>query len=68
VWCGDQDLKVAFLNSFSLTHCKDASVANHLALSSESHHWNVNFLIAAHDWEVDSFTSFFNFLYSLRLR
>jgi hypothetical protein len=28
----------------------------------------VNFLRAAHDWEADLFTSFFNLLYSLRLR
>jgi hypothetical protein len=30
--------------------------------------WNVNFLIVAHDWEVDVFTLFFNLLYSFRLR
>lgn len=36
-------------------------------ISSVSHQWNVNFLRAAHNWEVDLFTSFFNLLYSLRL-
>jgi hypothetical protein len=43
-------------------------VANHLQLSSDSHKWNVSFIRAAHDWEVDSFSSFFNLLYSIRLR
>jgi hypothetical protein len=28
----------------------------------------VNFLKVAHDWEMDSFTLFFNFLNSFRLR
>jgi hypothetical protein len=43
-------------------------MADHLDLSSASHQWNVNFLRAAHNWEVDLFTSFFNLLYSFKLR
>jgi hypothetical protein len=37
VWCGDQALEVAFLNLFSLARCKDAYVADHLVLSSDSY-------------------------------
>jgi len=43
-----------------------ASVADYLELSSDSHMWNVSFIKAAQDWEVDAFVLFFN-LYSLRL-
>jgi hypothetical protein len=70
VWYGDQALKAAFPfpNMFSLAQCKDASMANHLVLLSDFQRWNVNFLRVTHDWEVDLFTSFFNLLYSFRLR
>jgi hypothetical protein len=47
---------------------KDASVADYLELSNDSHKWNVSFIRDAHDWEVDVFALFFNFLYSFRLR
>jgi hypothetical protein len=43
-------------------------VANHLQFSSDSHMWIVSFIRVAHDWEVDCFSSFFNLLYSIRLR
>jgi hypothetical protein len=43
-------------------------VADYLELSSDSHQWNVSFIRDAHDWEVDVFASFFNLLYSFRLR
>jgi len=34
----------------------------------DSLQWNVTFTRAAHDWEVDVFASFFNLLYSVRMR
>jgi hypothetical protein len=68
VWCRDKALKTTFPNLFSLARCKDASVVDHSEVSRNSHQQNVNFLRAAHDWEVDSFTSFFNLLYSFNLR
>jgi hypothetical protein len=43
-------------------------VACLLDFYSDSHQWNVCFLRAAQDLEVDLFTSFFNLLYSLRLK
>jgi len=58
----DKALKASFLDLFSLPHCKDASVADLLEVSSNSLQWNVNFFKMAHDWKVDSFTS--NLLYS----
>jgi hypothetical protein len=37
VWCGDQVLKVTFLDSFSLARCKDALVIGYLEFPSDSH-------------------------------
>jgi hypothetical protein len=66
VW--EKALKEVFPDLFSITCVKDASVAVHLELSSGSLQWNVSFIRAAHDWEVDVFASFFNLLYSYRVR
>jgi hypothetical protein len=43
-------------------------VADYLMLLSDSYQWNINFLKVAHNWEVNLFTSFFNLLYSIKLR
>jgi hypothetical protein len=43
-------------------------VADYLDSSTDSYQWNVIFIRDAHDWEVDVFALFINFLYSFRLR
>jgi hypothetical protein len=45
-----------------------ASMADHLQLSNGSSQLNVNFVRAMHDWELEFFTSFFDKLYSIKLR
>jgi hypothetical protein len=67
-WCGDQTLKEAFLDLYNIVRVKDAFMANHLELSSDSNKWNVSFIRAVHDSEVDVFASVFNLLYSFILR
>ncbi len=47
---------------------KDAFVAVYLELSGDSNSWNIRFARAAHNWKVDVSTSFFNLLYSFRVR
>jgi len=42
-------------------------VAAQLILESGSFQWDVRFIRAAHDWEVDILTFFFTLLYSIRL-
>jgi hypothetical protein len=42
-------LKEAFLNLFGIACAKDASVAAHLELSSDSNKWNMSFARAARD-------------------
>jgi hypothetical protein len=39
-----------------------------MKLSNASRQWNINFLKAAHDCEMDLLTSFFTLLYSVRVR
>jgi len=70
-----------FSNLLSIARFKDAAVADHLELSSAfshflhlvmevcfNHIWNINFLRAAHDWEMNHFSSLFTLLYSIRVR
>jgi hypothetical protein len=66
--CGDQTCKEAFPVLYSIARVNVASMTNYLELSSSSHLWNVIFIRAAHDWEVEVFTSFFDLLYCYRLR
>jgi len=49
IWYGDQVLKVLFPNLSNTAHFKDVSMTDHLVFSSDSHQWNVNFIIATHD-------------------
>jgi hypothetical protein len=66
--CGAQTIKTSFLDLLSITRFKDVVVVDHLELSGAFHQWNINFLRAAHDWEMDHLISLFNLLYSVRVR
>jgi len=68
VCCGEKAFKEAFMDLHSIACVKDASVAIHLELSNSSLQWNLSFIGAAHDWEVNAFFSFLNLLYSYRVR
>lgn len=68
VWCREKALKEAFPNLYSIACMKDTYVAIQFELSSGSLQWNASFIRATHNWEVDVFASFFNLLYSYRVR
>jgi len=68
VWCGEMILKKAFPVLYGIARDKDALVAAHLVLESGSLQWDVNFMRAAHEWEVEVLASFFTLLYSIRVR
>jgi hypothetical protein len=59
LWCGDQPLKETFL---------DAWVVDHMQFINGNLQWNISFTRPVHNWEVDLVTSFFELLYSIRLR
>jgi hypothetical protein len=67
VWCGEITLKEAFSVLYVIARDKDALVAAHLDSTSGSLQWDVSFIRAAHDWEVDVLASFFILLYSIRV-
>jgi hypothetical protein len=53
---------------YGLAREKDAFVADHMDYSSGSLQWEISFIRAAHDWELDTVASFFTLLYSPRGR
>jgi len=60
-------LKEAFPSLYDIACDKNLLVAAHLILKNVSFQWDVRFIRAAHDWEVDVLASFFTLLYSIRL-
>jgi hypothetical protein len=68
VWCGEMTLKEAFPILYGIAHDKDALVTAHLVSKGGFLQWDVSFIRAAHDWEVEVLASFFTLLYSIRVR
>jgi hypothetical protein len=68
LWCGEQSLKISYSDLFSIARCKDAWVADHMQFRNGNLQWNIFFTRPVHDWEVDLVSSFFELLYSLRVR
>jgi hypothetical protein len=65
--CGDHPLKASFSELFSIACC-EASVADHMQFFNSNIQWYISFTRPVHDWKVDLVISFFNILYSLKLR
>lgn len=64
--CGAEKCPSRKLSQVCMTACdKNSLVAAHLILKSGSFQWDVRFIRAAHDWEVDILASFFTLLYSI---
>jgi hypothetical protein len=61
-------LKEAFPVYMVLLLVRMMLFAAHLEHSGGSNQWNISFVRAAGDWEVDVFASFFRVLYSVRVR
>jgi hypothetical protein len=61
-------LKHAFPILFGITCANDAFVATRVEFFGGGIQWNMNFVSAAHDWELDAFASFFKMLYLVRMR
>jgi hypothetical protein len=60
-------LKETFPELFCLARNRDALVADLMIAHNDVVHWDINFIRLVHDWEVDSISSFFNVLYSIRM-
>jgi hypothetical protein len=68
VWCGEQPLKNLFPKLFTIACAKDVWVAQTMQVHNGSIHWHVLFTQPVHDWEVEVVSSFFELLYSQRVR
>jgi hypothetical protein len=68
VWCGESSLKDIFPGLFSIARFKEASIADNMERSNGTIQWNIVFIRLIHDWEVEILASFYNCLYSLKLR
>jgi hypothetical protein len=68
VWCGNQPLKMSYLDLFNIARSTDVWVADNIQFQDENIHWNVIFTRPVQDWEVDVVFSLFEMLYSFRVR
>ena len=67
VWCTDGSLKDAYLEFFRIARTKDACVADNFQRRGDSIYWEVTFSRLAQDWEMESFLSFLELLYSVTI-
>jgi hypothetical protein len=64
VWCIDSPLKSAYPELYRIARAKGAFVADNFQCRGNSIHWEVTFSRLAQDWELESFSSFLELLYS----
>ena len=68
LWCGDKPLKLCYPALYTIARSPDAWVVDNLSVVGGVAHWNVLFTRYAQDWEVEMVMSFFDQLYSTRVR
>jgi hypothetical protein len=68
VWWGEQPLEISYSNLFSIAHCTDMWVEDHMQFQMEGFNGILFFTRPVQDWEVDLVSSFFKMLYSLKVR
>lgn len=62
--CGDCFFKEFFPYVYSVAHVKDASMADNLEILGNTIKWNLGFIRAVQDWEIDLLNEFLYLLYS----
>jgi hypothetical protein len=68
LWCGDRPLKLCYPALYTIARSLDAWVVDNMSVVGGVVHWNVLFTRFAQDWEVEMAMSFFEQLYSIRVR
>jgi len=68
LWCGDRPLKFFYPVLYSIALFPDAWVVDNLSVVGDVVHWNVLFTHYAQDWVVEMVMSFYEQLYSTRIR
>jgi hypothetical protein len=68
LWCGNRPLKLCYPVLYSIAHFPDAWVVDNLSVVGGAAHWNVLFTRYAQDWDLEMVISFYEQLYSSRIR
>ena len=55
----DTPLNIQFPKLYRIARDKEANLADHIEQYHGTFQWHVNFVRAAHDWELESFSAFF---------
>jgi hypothetical protein len=63
-WCGDQPLKLSFPELYRLARYPEATVAESMQFQGASIHWDIAFIRAVKDWELEAVVSFLDLLYT----
>ena len=64
VWCGDMSLKESFPKLYHIASNRGTFVADHMRQRNNSTFWDMNFIWAVQDWELESLSIFLDTLYS----
>jgi hypothetical protein len=67
MWCGNQPLKHAFPSLYRIARYKEAWVKDNFNWRNGVMAWNVIFVRAIQDWEMEMISTFFEMLYSCKL-
>ena len=67
-WCGDLPLKQQFPILYLLTRAPEARVADFCHLQGSNYVWDISFIRAVQDWELEMVDSFMTLLYSHSIR
>ena len=67
-WGGETTLAICFLDLLTISHEKEASVADLLKFTNGVLHWDVNFIRAMQDWELESLSNFMDTIYGASVR
>jgi hypothetical protein len=67
-WCGEFPLKQQYPVLYLLTRAPEARVADFCSLQGSSYAWDISFIRAVQDWELEMVDSFMTLLYSHTIR
>ena len=68
VWCMDGTLKAAFPELYRIAWVQAAFVGDNFQYRGGFVYWDVTFSRLAQDWELESFASFLELLYSANVK
>jgi hypothetical protein len=68
LWCGNMPLKLCYPALYTIARFPNAWVVDNLSVVGVVSQWNVLFTRYAQDWEVEMVMSFYEQLYSIRIR